>query len=57
MKTERFHCKECDHLVVPQWNPYDGVWECPICWEELEEAPSIGPREAEFKHTNRNPNF
>lgn len=55
MRTVHYDCKECGNKVIPQWNPYDGVWECPTCWEELEEGPDNGPRDTDIRHTNRNP--
>lgn len=59
MKTLHVTCEECGNIVIPQWNPYDGFWECPVCWEELnnEEIDGYGPTTADFNHTNRNPDI
>lgn len=32
---EAVECKGCGSNMHPQWNGFDGVWECSECFKEL----------------------
>ena len=49
-------CGGCHNSITrPEWNPYDGVWECPYCGETLDIDG--GPREVDFDYYNQNPDL
>lgn len=58
MATELPRCG-CGHQVRrPEWNPYDGVWECEACGSSsIDEAIPVGPLSADFPFYNQNPDL
>lgn len=53
---------ECPHCrVTPRflnWQPFDGVWECPECLDEaIDKLIPVGPQDARFPFHNLNPDL
>lgn len=47
----------CGHTITyPEWNPYDGIWECE-CGHNISDVIPGGPRDADFAYYNQNPDI
>lgn len=34
--TGKVNCPCCEATVAPEWEPCDGIWVCPICYEDID---------------------
>lgn len=56
MANPEFECPTCGNKTrTPEWNPYEGYFECYECGEDMQI--DADPRTAEFYFHNQNPNF